>query len=70
MTKTKNGLWEVLERHGVKDPSAFLADRGETVRAVRSKSPEVRMRGSVRLMKKGRTSRDKVQKGLDSLKYL
>lgn len=67
---TKNkALAEVLARHGVSDANAVL-DAAENAGIRRSGDPDVRMRGSVQMMKERRSTRESRQKGFAKLKHL
>jgi hypothetical protein len=68
--KNKDGLMAVLERHGIKNPSEFLKEKGDTAKIVASMTPDVRIRGSIHLMKKQKISRRELNDGFAKLKYL
>lgn len=64
----KNALYRVLERHGVSDANAYLDQFSDDARVGRSADPEVRLRGSIQLMKKRKIGRKDVDRKLASLK--
>ena len=70
MNTVVDPLVEILRRHGVQDAEAFLLEKGEDAGIQPSADPDVQMRGSIQLMKKRMVSRDEVDEGLGSLKFL
>lgn len=66
----KNILNDVLARHGIEDARKFLLTKGEDAVVKSSREPEVRLRGSVQLMKQRKVSREAVKVGFDKLEYL
>jgi hypothetical protein len=64
------GLSAILTRRGITDPFVYLEMHGKSARVMPSTAPDVRVRGSVQLMKKQKISRSEVDKQLSALKYL
>lgn len=65
-----NKIYDVLKRHGISNASEYLAKNGNNAKVGASSAPDVRVRGSIHLMKKEKVSRKAVNEGLANLKYL
>ena len=68
--KAKDGLMAVLERHGIKNAAKYLEQKGKTAKVGPSAAPDVRVRGSIQLMKKQKVSRAELDANFAKLKYL
>ena len=68
--KSRGGLLAVLERHGIKNAAEYLKNRGDTAKVEPSAAPDVRVRGSIQLMKKQKITREELDAELATLKYL
>lgn len=70
MTTKPNRLLNILRRHGVDDPHAFLEREGDKAAIVASPDPDVMARGNVQMMVERMTSREETDRGLAKLKLL
>lgn len=68
--KQRDGLISILRRHGIGSAYEVLEKNGDQASVGPSDAPDVRVRGSIHLMKQRKVTRQEVSEGFKRLKYL